>query len=71
MTSRQNSSIKSRPSKKFSGLNKKIDKEDKIVLVLEKVPKDYAGFLAITEQEKGSRPTMKDLENAMKTNFCT
>eukprot|EP00957_Ditylum_brightwellii_P178933 13630372-Ditylum_brightwellii.AAC.1 len=26
----------------FSGLNKKMDKEDKIALVLEKAPKDYA-----------------------------
>eukprot|EP00957_Ditylum_brightwellii_P194276 14795901-Ditylum_brightwellii.AAC.1 len=51
----------------FSGLNKKMGKEDKITLVLEKAPKDYAGILAITEQEKGASLTMKDLKDAMKT----
>eukprot|EP00957_Ditylum_brightwellii_P134809 10278446-Ditylum_brightwellii.AAC.1 len=54
----------------FSGLNKKMDKKDKIALVLEKAPKGYVGILAITEQEKGSSLTMKNLENAMKTQFC-
>eukprot|EP00957_Ditylum_brightwellii_P130412 9948590-Ditylum_brightwellii.AAC.1 len=54
----------------FSGLNKKMDKEDKIALVLEKAPKEYAGILAITEQDKGSNLKMKDLKDAMKTQFC-
>eukprot|EP00957_Ditylum_brightwellii_P094790 7218090-Ditylum_brightwellii.AAC.1 len=47
-----------------------MDKEDKIALVLEKAPKEYADILAITEQDKGSNLTMKDLEDAMKTQFC-
>eukprot|EP00957_Ditylum_brightwellii_P153493 11681707-Ditylum_brightwellii.AAC.1 len=54
----------------FSGLNKKIDEEDKIALVLEKAPKEYSGILAIMEQDKGSNLTMKDLEDAMKIQFC-
>eukprot|EP00957_Ditylum_brightwellii_P168483 12824860-Ditylum_brightwellii.AAC.1 len=47
-----------------------MDEEDKIALVLEKAPKDYAGILAIKEQDKGSSLTMKDLEGAMKIQFC-
>eukprot|EP00957_Ditylum_brightwellii_P138747 10576377-Ditylum_brightwellii.AAC.1 len=53
----------------FSGLNKKMDEEDKIALMLEKAPKEYAGILAITEQDNGSNLTIKDLEDAMKTQF--
>ena len=45
----------------FSGHAKKLDEEDKIALVLEKAPKDYAGILAVTEQKKGDVLTMKDL----------
>eukprot|EP00957_Ditylum_brightwellii_P122410 9333872-Ditylum_brightwellii.AAC.1 len=37
---------------KFSNLNKKMDEEDKITLVFEKAPSNYAGILATTEKEK-------------------
>eukprot|EP00957_Ditylum_brightwellii_P167163 12725263-Ditylum_brightwellii.AAC.1 len=38
----------------FGGLNKKMDEDIKIALVLGKAPKEYAGILAVTEQDKGS-----------------
>eukprot|EP00957_Ditylum_brightwellii_P203028 15332909-Ditylum_brightwellii.AAC.2 len=47
-----------------------MDKEDKIALVLEEAPKDYAEILAIMEQEKGSSLAMKDVNDATKTQFC-
>ena len=53
----------------FRGLEKKLDEEDKITLVLEKAPKYYSGILAVTEQKKGDALTMKDLEEAMSTQF--
>ena len=53
----------------YSGLTKKMDEEDKIALVLEKAPKEYASILAITEEDKGSNLTMKDLEKAMMTQY--
>ena len=37
--------------------------------MLEKDPKDYADILAVTEQKKGDALTMKDLEEAMNTQF--
>eukprot|EP00957_Ditylum_brightwellii_P098754 7522989-Ditylum_brightwellii.AAC.1 len=49
----------------FSDLNKKMDEEDKIALVLEKAPKEYEGILAITEQDMGSNLTMKDLKDTL------
>ncbi len=53
----------------FSGLSKQVDEEDKIALVFEKAPKEYSTILAITEAEKGSRLTMKDLHRAMDTHY--
>ena len=53
----------------LSGLTKNIHEEDKIALVLEKSPKEYAGILAVTEKEKGTELTMSDLKYAMKIQY--
>eukprot|EP00957_Ditylum_brightwellii_P015026 1133671-Ditylum_brightwellii.AAC.2 len=42
----------------YAKLKKKMDEEDKIALVLEKAPTEYAGILASTEKEKGNNLTM-------------
>eukprot|EP00957_Ditylum_brightwellii_P179343 13662910-Ditylum_brightwellii.AAC.1 len=47
-----------------------MDEEDKIALVLEKAPTEYAGILASTEKEKGNGLTMDDLEEVMAIQFC-
>eukprot|EP00957_Ditylum_brightwellii_P150831 11484705-Ditylum_brightwellii.AAC.2 len=49
----------------YSEMVKKMDKENNIVLVLEKVPSDYAGILATMEEGKSDALTMEDLEEAM------
>eukprot|EP00957_Ditylum_brightwellii_P038964 2944928-Ditylum_brightwellii.AAC.1 len=47
-----------------------MDKEDKIALVLEKAPTEYAGILASTEKKKVGALTMDDVEEAMVVQFC-
>eukprot|EP00957_Ditylum_brightwellii_P132982 10139744-Ditylum_brightwellii.AAC.1 len=46
-----------------------MDEEDKIVVVLEKAPVEYAEILATTESKEGSGLTLKHLEDAMKVQF--
>ena len=50
----------------FRDLPQKLSEDDKIAAVLEKASDEYGVILANTAQEKGSRLTMDDLEDAMK-----
>eukprot|EP00957_Ditylum_brightwellii_P209492 15361986-Ditylum_brightwellii.AAC.1 len=56
---------------KFSNLSKKIDEEDKIALVFEKAPSNYAGILATPEKEKGNNLTLDDLEKQCNSSFVS
>eukprot|EP00957_Ditylum_brightwellii_P169633 12911822-Ditylum_brightwellii.AAC.1 len=47
-----------------------MDEKDKIALVFEKAPIEYASILATTEKEKGANLKMDDLEKAMQFQFC-
>ena len=53
----------------YSGLTKTMDEEDKIVVVLEKAPVEYAEIFATTENKEGSGLTLKHLEDAMKSQY--
>eukprot|EP00957_Ditylum_brightwellii_P192187 14629961-Ditylum_brightwellii.AAC.1 len=48
--------------KQYSEMAKKIGQEDPIVVVLEKVPKEYASVLTNVEREIGAILNMKHLE---------
>eukprot|EP00957_Ditylum_brightwellii_P145966 11115609-Ditylum_brightwellii.AAC.1 len=53
----------------YSEMVKKIVEEDKIALVLEKAPLNYAGILATTEKEKANELTMENLKEAIVIQF--
>ena len=52
-------------------MTKKMDREHKIAVVLDKNPQEYAGILDNTEREKGNNLTIKRPENSMEKNTAS